>query len=201
MIDVHFIYVGTAIGALGTAIYLRDTLRGTTKPNRVTWLLWAIAPLLASAVEFRDGIGLRALPTFMIGFMPLLVFAGSFHNPAALWKIRRLDYACGAMSVVGTATWLFTQNGVVAISAAIGADFLAGLPTMTKSWTNPETESVASYVGAVINSAVLLLTVTHWTFEVAAFPIFILCIGTAQVILVGCRPGPRLRRAGRAAAC
>ena len=27
------------------SVYLRDTLRGTTKPNRVTWLLWAVAPL------------------------------------------------------------------------------------------------------------------------------------------------------------
>ena len=34
--------------------------------------------------------------------MPLLVFAASFHNPAAVWKIRRIDYACGVMSVVGT---------------------------------------------------------------------------------------------------
>ena len=82
MINVNWIFLGTAIGALGTAVYLRDTLRGTTKPNRVTWLLWAFAPLLAAAVELDDGVGLRALPTFMIGFMPLLVFVGSFHNSA-----------------------------------------------------------------------------------------------------------------------
>src|SRR5690348_16544499 len=45
VISVNWVYVGSAIGALGTAVYLRDTLRGTTKPNRVTWLLWAVAPL------------------------------------------------------------------------------------------------------------------------------------------------------------
>ena len=112
MINVNWIYLGTAIGALGTSVYLRDTLRGTTKPNRVTWLLWAVAPLLAAAVEFNEGVGLRALPTFMVGFMPLLVFAASFHNPDAVWKIRRIDYACGAMSVVGTVVWLVTRNGV-----------------------------------------------------------------------------------------
>jgi len=109
VINVHWIYLGAAIGALGTAVYLRDTLRGTTKPNRVTWLLWAIAPLLAAAVEFKDGVGLRALPTFTIGFMPLLVFVASFHNPASEWKIGRVDYACGAVSVAGTLTWLVTQ--------------------------------------------------------------------------------------------
>ena len=192
MINVHFVYLGAAIGAVGSLAYMRDTLRGTTQPNRVTWLLWAFAPLLASAVEFRAGVGLRTLTTFIIGFMPLLVFIASFHNPASIWKIRRLDYACGAMSLAGTAAWLATQNGVVAIVAAIAADFLAGAPTMIKSWTHPESESVSSYIGAVVNSGILLLTVVHWTTEVAAFPLFILCVGSVEVLLVGGRVVPGL---------
>ena len=194
MINVNWVFLGAAIGALGTAVYVRDTLRGTTKPNRVTWLMWAVAPLLAAAVELNEGVGLRVLPTFMVGFMPLLVFAASFHNPSAVWKIRRVDYACGVMSAVGTAVWLATRNGVLAISAAILADFLAGVPTMMKSWTHPETETIYSYVGAVISMIVLLLTIQHWTFDVAAFPIFIVCIASVEVFLVGVEPGPRLRR-------
>jgi hypothetical protein len=195
MINVHFVYLGAALGAVGSLAYVRDTLRGTTQPNRVTWLLWAFAPLLAFAVELHSGIGLRALTTFIIGFMPLLVFIASFHNPAAIWKIRRLDYVCGATSLVGTAVWLATQNGVVAIVAAIAADFTAGIPTMIKSWSNPESETVLSYIGAALNSGILLLTVDHWTTEVAAFPLFILCIASVQVVLVGFKPGPRLRAA------
>ena len=195
MISENWIYLGTAIGALGTAVYLRDTLRGTTKPNRVTWLLWAFAPLLAAVVEFDQGVGLRALPTFMIGFMPLLVFAASFVNPASVWKVRRFDYACGAISLIGTLVWLITLNGVLAISAAIAADFMAGLPTVQKSWTHPETETVHSYAGAAISMAVVLLTIDHWTFDVAAFPIFIVCMASIMVVLIAFEPGPRLRRA------
>lgn len=195
MINVHFVYLGAAIGALGGLAYVRDTLRGTTQPNRITWLLWAFAPLLASAVEFHSGVGLRTLTTFMTGFMPLLVFVASFHNTAAVWKIRRLDYACGAMSLAGTAAWLLTQNGVIAIAAAIAADFLAGIPTMLKSWSHPDSETIWSYVGAVVNAGVLLLTIDHWTVDVAAFPLFIFCIASVQVALVGLKPGPRLNRA------
>jgi len=118
VISENWIYLGTAIGAAGAAVYLRDTLRGTTQPNRVTWLLWAVAPLLAAAVEFNEGVGLRALPTFMVGFMPLLIFIGSFHNSASVWKVRRMDYACGAVSVIGTVVWLVTRDGVLAIFVA-----------------------------------------------------------------------------------
>jgi hypothetical protein len=197
VISVDWIFLGAAIGALGTAVYLRDTLRGTTKPNRVTWLLWAVAPLLAAAVEFSDGVGLRTLPTFMLGFMPLLVFVASFRDPGAVWRVRRLDYACGLMSVVGTGVWLATRNGVLAICAAMAADFMAGVPTLMKSWSHPETETVHTYVGAVVSMAILLLTIQHWTFEVAAFPAFILCMASVECILVGFEPGPRLSRSGR----
>jgi hypothetical protein len=200
VINENWIYLGTLIGALGALVYLRDTLRGTTKPNRVTWLLWAFAPLLAAGVEFHGGVGLRALPTFMVGFMPLLIFVASFHNSASVWGVRRIDYACGAMSVVGTIVWFATQNGVLAITAAMAADFLAGVPTLMKSWTHPETETIHSYIGAVISMGVVLLTITQWTFEVAAFPIFIVLVGTVEVVLIGLEPGPRLLRARHAAA-
>jgi hypothetical protein len=160
----------------------------------VTWLLWAFAPLLAFAVELHAGVGLRTLTTFVIGFMPLVVFIASFHNSASVWKIGRLDYLCGAMSLAGTAAWLATRNGVVAIIAAIAADFLAGIPTMVKSWTNPASETVTSYIGAVLNAGILLLTIHHWTTEVAAFPLFIFVIASVEVLLVGFSPGPRVQR-------
>jgi len=56
VLDVHFVILGAAIGSAGAALYLRDTLRGVTQPNRVTWLLWAAAPLLAFAVEVQAGV-------------------------------------------------------------------------------------------------------------------------------------------------
>jgi hypothetical protein len=52
-----------------------------------------------------------------------------------------------------------------------------------------------SYIGAVLNSGILLLTIHHWTTEVAAFPLFILTIASVQVLVVGLTLGPRLRRA------
>ena len=66
-----------------------------------------------------------------------------------------------------------------------------------KSWTHPETETVHSYIGAVVCMAIVLLTIDHWTFDVAAFPAFIVCMGSVEVFLVGFEPGPRLRRARR----
>ncbi|HXW32670.1 MAG TPA: hypothetical protein VEJ21_06205, partial [Acidimicrobiales bacterium] len=158
MIDVHFVILGAAVGAVGTWWYLRDTLRGVTRPNRVTWALWAALPLLAFAVEVQAGVGLRALMTFVSGFGPLLVFMASFRNRRAVWKIERIDWVCGALSLAGLVVWLAAHQATVGLVAFIVADALAALPTLRKSWLAPETETAAAYVTAAVNGAITMLT-------------------------------------------
>ncbi len=195
MLNVHFVFLGAALGIVGQVLYVVDTVRGRTQPNRVTWLLWAVNPLLAFAVEIDDGVGLRALMTFMVGFGPLAVFVASFVNPKSVWKLGPLDYACGAMSVVGTVGWLATGQGLVALIAALAADFLAGVPTLVKSWREPESEHAAIYVGSFLNAAVTLLTVTQVSAPVLAFPLYIAIIALVETALVAGRLGPRVRHA------
>ena len=192
MLDVHFVILGAAVGSVGAALYLRDTLRGDTQPNRVTWLLWSAAPLLAFAVEVRTGVGLRSLMTFVVGFFPLLIFLASFRNPASVWHIGRLDYVCGALSVAGLTAWLVTRHGTVALVASIAADALAAVPTLRKSFRWPETETAAAYAAAAANAAITLLTVKRVTTAVVAFPAYILIVASLETVLVAGRVGPRL---------
>jgi len=191
MIDVHFVILGAAIGAVGTWWYLRDTLRGVTRPNRVTWALWTALPLLAFAVEVQAGVGLRALMTFVSGFGPLLVFVASFRNPHATWRIERIDWACGALSLAGLVVWLSAHQATVGLVAFIGADALAALPTLRKSWLAPETETAAAYATAALNGAITMLTVSRWTTAVVSFPLYIVVIASLEALLVGARLGPR----------
>jgi len=194
VLNVNFVFLGVAMAAAGQSLYVVDTIRGRTQPNRVTWLLWAIAPLLAFAVEVNDGVGLRSLATFMFGFGPLVVFGASFVNTESVWKLGPLDYACGAVSVGGTIGWLVTREGLVALAAALMADFLAGVPTLVKSWRRPESESASVYVGALASAAITLLTVHRVSAPVVAFPLYIVVIALVEVALVAGRLGPRSRR-------
>ena len=198
MLDVHFVILGAVIGCAGTAVYLWDTVRGRTQPNRVSWLLWAAAPLLAFAVELRDGVGLRSLMTFVVGFGPLVVFLASFHSSGAVWQVRPADYLCGSLSVAGLLVWLLTNHGTVALAASIAADGLAAIPTLRKSFSHPESETAAAYMAAAVNAALTLLTVRRATSAVIAFPVYILAIASIESVLIATRIGPRLR-ADRAA--
>ena len=99
MINENFVFLGLALSILGGLSYLIDTLKGKTKPNRVTWFFWAAAPLIAFVAEIQQGVGIQSLLTFIVGFNPLLIFIASFVNKKAYWELRKVDYFCGLLAV------------------------------------------------------------------------------------------------------
>ena len=118
MLNQNFVIIGALIGTAGAIAYLTDTIKGKVKPNRVSFLLWAIAPMIAFAAQMKQGVGLESLMTFTTGFLPLIIFIASFTNKNAEWKLTRFDLACGFLSVLGLIVWLITKVGNVAIFLA-----------------------------------------------------------------------------------
>lgn len=173
MINENFVFLGLGLSILGGLRYLIATLKGETKPNRVTWFFWALAPLIAFVAEIQQGVGIQSLLTFIIGFNPLMIFLASFLNKKAYWKIGKMDYICGALAVLGIVLWQISDEANVAIFFAIMADLVASFPTLLKIMKFPETENIWIYVAASLNGAITLLTFKTWTFEGYAFPIYI----------------------------
>lgn len=193
MLPPNAVFVAVAFNLVGTSTYVIATLRGRTKPNRVTWLLWALAPLVAFGAEVGEGVGLRSITTFMVGFGPLMIFLSSFVNRRAYWQITRFDKVCGAISVAALVLWGLTRVGSVAIALSITADFVAGAPTAAKAYRAPETENPWAFGCAAISAGIALLTVTSWSFANVAFPIYIVVFASGMFVIVRF---PRLRPAG-----
>lgn len=192
MLDVHFVILGAIIGTAGMLAYIRDTLRGSTQPNRVTWLMWALAPLLAFAAEVQAGVGLRSLMTFVVGFGPLAIFVASFWAPGSQWRIGAFDVTCGVLSAIGLLVWLLSGRGALAVAMSITADALAAAPTLYKSFSAPQTETASAYFTAAANAAITLLTVKTFSIPEAAFPLYILVLASIETALIAGRVGPRL---------
>lgn len=184
MLDPRFVIFASLFNIAGSAVYAYKTFKGETKPNRVTWLLWMVIPMIAFFAELQEGVGLQSLMTFMIGFGPLLVFIASFLNKQSYWQMSKLDWACGILSIVALVAWKVSGHGDVAIAFALLADGLAGLPTLIKSWKAPQSEHYAPYLACAISAGITLLTISNWTFANYAFPAYILCtgVGVAAVI-------------------
>ena len=188
MLDERFVFLGSAIGSLGSLSYLIATIKGRARPNRVTFFFWALASLIAFAAELTEGVRIQSIMTLMVGLSPLAIFLASFVNPKSDWRLTRFDLGCGVLALIGTVLWAFTRSGNLAILFSIAADGFAAIPTIVKSYRHPESENRWLYLASAINAGMTLLTVREWTFAFYGFPAYILAV---TVLIFGLVIRPR----------
>jgi hypothetical protein len=161
------------LNVAGSVVYIRDILYGAARPNRVTWLMWSVAPLIGTIIALFEGVRWSVLPVFMAGFCPFMVFCASFLHKGGYWQLGRFDWACGALSALALAFWLFTGQPLLALALAITSDAFATAPTLAKAWMYPESESSFAFVTGLINGLASFVVINEWTFAAYAFPMYI----------------------------
>lgn len=175
----YLVLIGAAVSLIGCLSYVRETLRGKTRPNRVSWLMWSIAPMIASAAGLASGVTWAVLPVFMSGFGPFLILLSSFSNKSGYWKLETFDYLCGSLSLLALILWAVTHDPSVAIIFAIASDASAAVPTLKKAWQNPNTETYGPYIGGLFSVSTGFFAISSWTFAAFAFPAYLFLINIA----------------------
>lgn len=180
MLPEYFAIIGAIIASAGGFYYLYETIAGTTKPNRITWLLWGLLPMITFVAQRVQGVEGLSWASFTAGFTPLLVVAASFLNKKAYWKTQPLDYALMGAAMVGIILWAITKEPNLAILFALLADLLASIPTIIKSLKHPETESWVAYTISTVGFGIAVMAIHVFNFENSAFVIYLFSI---QIIL------------------
>lgn len=180
----NLVYVAVVVQLIGKASYIKDTLKAKTKPNRMSWLLWAVAPLIAFSAEVSDGVKLAAIPVFISGFAPLLVLAASFANRNSYWKLEKSDYLCGLFSLLALLLWGITKEPMVAIGLAIISDLFATIPTLVKSWKYPETETADAFSAGLFSALTSFTAIKTWNFSSVAFPAYLVIVNASLVFCI-----------------
>ena len=179
------IIISSLVNAFGTSFYIKDTLKGITKPNRVSWFMWSCAPLIGTWIAVSSGADpwISAV-VFFAGFLPLLVFISSFVNKNSYWRLTHFDLACGVLSVMALVAWLMADRPLLAIILAASADAFAALPTLFKAWNYPETETKMTYITGFISIAIAIPAIPEWNIENSAYQLYLLLANTTLLIAV-----------------
>jgi hypothetical protein len=179
-----FAIVGSAVNFAACLSYVRAILKGEATPNRVTWFLWALVPLIAGAAQLRAGVGISTLVVLSVGAGPACIVLASFARGTGLWRLGPFDYVCGACALAALALWAVTGEPVTAIVLSILGDFAAALPTLRKAWRAPTTENRSTYVISFVGMILGILSVREVTFAAYAFNAYLVAAcGTFVLIL------------------
>jgi len=179
-----FAIVGSVVNFVASLSYVRAILKGEASPNRVTWFLWALVPLIAGVAQLRAGVGISTLVVLSVGAGPACVVLASFVRHTGSWSLGPFDYLCGACALAALALWAVTGDPVTAIVLSILGDFAAALPTLRKAWLEPATENRPTYLIALAGMILGIFSVREATFAAYAFNAYLVAASGVLVLVL-----------------
>jgi hypothetical protein len=165
------------------APYILSILRKETKPNRASWIIWAIVSTII-ALSYREAgasYAFLAPVGYVIG--STIVFIFSIRHGVGGWT--PFDRKCLIGAAISLVLWKIFDSPMSALLINLLINLLGTLPTARKAWYQPETESKVAWSLFSLGSIVNLFAVENWTFSMAVYPvsmIFLIGIVTVPVL-------------------
>ena len=188
MIPEYFALVGSLFASTGGFYYLYCTIKGTVQPNKITWFFWGAFPMIAFAAQYAQDVGFVLWATFAAGFTPFLIVVAASFNKDAYWEIKTQDYLFAAIGVVGVILWQITDEPNLALTFALLDDLAVAWPTITKAFTNPESESWKAFSLGSLGFLIAFMSVQVWTYENYAFVLYLFLVNTLIMMLAARKP-------------
>ncbi|GAA3851548.1 hypothetical protein [Streptomyces sedi] len=189
MLDPHWVFVGAALGLIGSLRYAFATARGAARPNLVTWSLWAAAPLIGFFAQLSSGVGPQSALTLAAGLGPLIVVLSALLTAHSRVRVGLFDLGCAAVALIALVIWFGLGQASLAVVAAASADAVAALPTIRKAWSDPESENLLFYVLVCLGAVITLLTIDSWEPESWVFAVYIVALTTLLTAIISGRRG------------
>ncbi len=168
---------------VGYVPYIKDTIKGKTKPHVYTWFIWGFASLLVFFLQFSGNGGAGSFVTLAAALVCLVIFA-------VAWRIgnrdiTKIDTVFFILAVIALVIWIFTNQPVISVILLSAIDLLGFLPTIRKSWNNPHTETLFSYSLNTFRFVLAIYALQTYTIVTALYPVtWLLANGLFSVLLV-----------------
>jgi hypothetical protein len=164
-------FISGILQVIAIVPYIKDTLKGTTRPNVVSQSLWTVLQIITVAAQFAAGASWSVI--FLIAMtlntcaVVFLCFRGYGYK-----KYGWFDYFCLVAAIASIVVWQVTQNPIWALIIAVTANLFATLPTVVKAYKEPKTENAKAWTIMLIASALGLASSTIWNVQNILFPIY-----------------------------
>ena len=170
------------VGVLDTIPYVRDTLRGATRPHRGTWLIWGVLAIVVCLSQYADGAswslvmaGVQAVLTSVIFGLSIRWGEGGL-SPAEMVMI--------AIAGAGVAGWILADEPLVATVCVVAADLIGAAMMVPKTYRDPESETLVTFAFASLGGALAAGAVGAVDVSLLLYPVYYCVINGAIALLI-----------------
>lgn len=160
------------VAVLAALPYIRDVLKGRTRPNVVTWFTWSLLNIITAVAALSGGAVQTAIFAAATGLCTATVTVLGLRN--GVKKYTPFDVICQLLAILSIVAWLVTKEPVSALVFTIAASFIGSLPTIRHAWKAPREETWQFFGIDALSAAIACLAVVNRDFLSLAFPIYIL---------------------------
>ncbi|GAB4523919.1 MAG: hypothetical protein Tsb0014_01950 [Pleurocapsa sp.] len=175
------IYAGI-VGLLGFLPYIITTLQGKTKPNRASWWIWGILGVILGITYYYSGATTTIWVPICYAICQLITAVLSLKYGEGGWT--RLDKICLAGSGISLILWWVFNSPTIALLFTLIIDLLGALPTVIKSYSEPEQESCFSWTIFLIANTLNLIALEEWSIALAAYPFYLFYLSSTLSIIL-----------------
>lgn len=157
--------------------YIKDMFHGKTKPERISWLIWSILGSIAFFSQLAKGASYSLVMTGAQAIGDLFIFILAIKYGLGGFLKRDIIALVGAG--VGLFLWYITKEAAIALFIVIFIDAIGAVLTVIKSYENPATETISSWVLTGIGGLLSCIAVGSFDFILLVFPFYILLASLA----------------------
>lgn len=153
---------------VGYIPYVRDILRGKTKPHVFSWFIWGITTLIIYALQVSAGAGSGAWMTLAVALITFLIFFLSIRNGDR--NIKKIDVVFLVVSILALILWKTVNQPVLSIILLSAVDLIGFAPTIRKSWNAPHSETLSLYVISAFRHSLSIFALQNYSIVTWLFP-------------------------------
>ena len=170
----------------GFVPYIYTVVRGSTKPSKASWVIWASLDLLTAAAMFASGSLNGQIVGAVAGAWTVAILSLLYGERG--WT--PLDKVCLLGGGIGIVLWLTMGSPIPAIITAMVVLAVGGIPTVVATWKDPRRENRLAWTLFWLSCLCAVLAVPRWTLEDALQPINFAAFDTAMMGILLFRPRP-----------
>jgi hypothetical protein len=170
------------IGVADTIPYVRDTLRGSTRPHRGTWLIWGVLAVVVCLSQYADGASWSLVMAAVQAVLTTGIFVLSIRrgegglSPAELVMI--------GIAAVGVIGWIMADEPLVATVCVVVADLLGAAMMVPKTYRDPESETLVTFAFAAVGGALAAGAVGSVDLSLLLYPVYYCLVNGAIALLI-----------------
>lgn len=174
--------VAVVITFIGYIPYIRDTVKGKTRPHVYSWFIWAFVTFIIFALQIFGKGGAGAYTTLATAILCLTIFILGLKNGHK--DITGFDTITFIISLIATGIWIFAKEPVVSTILIVTINTLANLPTIRKSWKDPHSETLFTWEMGAVRNFLGLVALQNYSLLTWLYPVTNLLINIIESTLL-----------------